>query len=434
MPEIVIFLLIGGAVGFLIGYIWNKFQKIEKSDSIKLNVSSYLVSIGELRVYRAYMKEIVTSVDHVWGDIGKKYFSWMLSEKKLAMVFEFEVDFVYNLLSKDFKVFDDINGVSIKMPRCKYDVKIKDFYFYDEQGTRLKILPEFLSSIFDGGVSEDEKNELVKMAIKQVEENDDKLNFKFNEESRVLKSEGPEVVLDEPLEPAIKKPQFEIVQTQKPAEISEEPELQDSEKVDSLPNIKNEIDQYDKSSRVLTPNNITQPEIDLAQSLESVTETVDELDILKDKIKAQADNVELSPRPKSRPLYISEPNFENKSEGELKEADGSVENQTVTSGIALTNSEVKNLQDAIKICWNVDDASVLADVKLKISMSLKRDGTVYRNSIRLLEASGSNADNQKKAFQTAKRAIIICGVDGYKLPADKYSAWREVEVVFDQTE
>ena len=31
-------------------------------------------------------------------------------------------------------------------------------------------MPEFLSSIFDGGVSEDEKNELVKMAIKQVEE------------------------------------------------------------------------------------------------------------------------------------------------------------------------------------------------------------------------------------------------------------------------
>ena len=163
-------ILIGGAVGFLIGYVWNKFQKKEKSGSNKLNVSSYLVSIGELRVYRAYLKEIVTSVDHVWGDIGKKYFSWMLSEKKLAMVFEFEVDFVYNLLSKDFKVFDNGKGVSINMPRCKYDVKIKDFYFYDEQGTRLKILPEFLSSIFDGGVSEDEKNELVKMAIRQVEE------------------------------------------------------------------------------------------------------------------------------------------------------------------------------------------------------------------------------------------------------------------------
>ena len=163
-------ILIGGIGGFLIGFIWNKMQKKETPNSIKMNVSSYLLRIGELRVYRAYMKEIVTSVDHVWGDIGKKYFSWMLSEKKLAMVFEFEVDFVYNLLSKDFKVLEDQKGLSIKMPKCKYDVKIKDFYFYDEQGTRLKILPEFLSSIFDGGVSEDEKNELVKMAIKQVEE------------------------------------------------------------------------------------------------------------------------------------------------------------------------------------------------------------------------------------------------------------------------
>ena len=162
--------LIGSVIGFLLGFILYQKKNETKSNPVKFNVGSYLTRIGELRVYRAYMKEIVTSVDHVWGEIGKKYFSWMLSEKKLAMVFEFEVDFVYNLFSKDFKVEQNQGGLTVKMPRCKYDVKIKDFYFYDEQGTRLKILPEFLSSIFDGGVSEDEKNELVKMAIKQVEE------------------------------------------------------------------------------------------------------------------------------------------------------------------------------------------------------------------------------------------------------------------------
>ena len=36
-------------------------------------------------------------------------------------------------------------------------------------------MPEFLSSIFDGGVSKDEKNELIEMAIKQVEEISKKL-------------------------------------------------------------------------------------------------------------------------------------------------------------------------------------------------------------------------------------------------------------------
>ena len=163
-------ILIGSVIGFLLGFIWYQKKNKTKSNPVKFNVGSYLTRIGELRVYRAYMKEIVTSVDHVWGEIGKKYFSWMLSEKKLAMVFEFEVDFVYNLFSKDFKVEQNQSGLTVKMPRCKYDVKIKDFYFYDEQGTRFKILPEFLSSIFDGGVSEEEKNELVKMAIKQVEE------------------------------------------------------------------------------------------------------------------------------------------------------------------------------------------------------------------------------------------------------------------------
>ena len=162
--------LIGSVIGFLLGFIWYQKKIKTKQNLVKFDVGSYLTRIGELRVYRVYMKEIVTSVDHVWGEIGKKYFSWMLSEKKLAMVFEFEVDFVYNLFSKYFKVEQNQNGLTVKMPRCKYDVKIKDFYFYDEQGTRLKILPEFLSSIFDGGVSEDEKNELVKMAIQQVEE------------------------------------------------------------------------------------------------------------------------------------------------------------------------------------------------------------------------------------------------------------------------
>ena len=47
-------ILIGGAVGFLIGYIWSNYQKKEKSDSINLNVSSYLLSIKELSVYSLY--------------------------------------------------------------------------------------------------------------------------------------------------------------------------------------------------------------------------------------------------------------------------------------------------------------------------------------------------------------------------------------------
>ena len=74
--------IIGIIIGFIIGFIFYKNRTQDKKESVKVNIGSYLTRIGELRVYRAYMKEIVTSVEHVWGDIGKKYFSWMVSEKK----------------------------------------------------------------------------------------------------------------------------------------------------------------------------------------------------------------------------------------------------------------------------------------------------------------------------------------------------------------
>ena len=86
------------------------------------------------------------------------------------MVFEFEVDFIYDLQSPDLSIKEGIEGISLSMPKCKYDVKIKDFYFYDEQSTRIKLLPEILSNIFEGGSSEEKKNELIKMSIKQVEQ------------------------------------------------------------------------------------------------------------------------------------------------------------------------------------------------------------------------------------------------------------------------
>ncbi len=166
--------LLGIFIGIGIGSILAFIKSNKKAASIKSNksleVSPYLRRIGELRVFRAYFKEIVTSVDHIWGDIGKKYFSWIISEKKLAIVFEFEVDFVYDLQSQDLKVVENPNGLMITMPKCKYDVKIKDFYFYDEQNTRIKLFPEILSSIFEGGSNEEKKNELIQMAIKQVEE------------------------------------------------------------------------------------------------------------------------------------------------------------------------------------------------------------------------------------------------------------------------
>ncbi len=77
----IIGVLIGLIVGGLAGYIIKTIKSKENEKSANFEISPYLSRIGELRVFRAYFKEIVTSVDHIWGDVGKKYFSWFISEK-----------------------------------------------------------------------------------------------------------------------------------------------------------------------------------------------------------------------------------------------------------------------------------------------------------------------------------------------------------------
>jgi hypothetical protein len=270
-----------------------------------------------------------------------------------------------------------------------------------------------------------------------INENDDKLDFEFNEESKVVKSEGPEVVLDEPLEPEIKKPDLEPALKQRAPDISNELKLPDLEKVNKLPDVKNVKTKLKKPSKALKPNSMPQPEINLSQELKIAKGSVEELAVVKDNIDASTDIIISSPRPKSRPRQITKPNFESKSESEIIESavsdasQSSVPQNTLSN--PLTETETDNLQAAIQACWLRDPGSLAEDVKLTVFMSLDRNGRVNPSSIEVVEISGGDEDAQKVAFRRAKIAIISCGKNGYKLPPSKYERWKEIEVVFDPT-
>ena len=95
-------------------------------------------SVGELVVFKAFTKEIVTTAENWLGKVGKKYLTWLMSNMKMAMVFQFEINFWYDLKSSDFKVTDAGQGrFMIAMPKCLYNINIKDISFYDEQSAKL---------------------------------------------------------------------------------------------------------------------------------------------------------------------------------------------------------------------------------------------------------------------------------------------------------
>ncbi len=129
--------------------------------------------IGHLSAFKVYTKEIVTETKHDWGDVGSRYFAWVFSQKKMAMVFEFEIDFRYDLRSADLSIKSVGPGVFlIRMPPCVHEVHLVNVRFYDEQRARLLpwLLPDLLNGFFTKGFGEEEKNRLVAAAKLGAEE------------------------------------------------------------------------------------------------------------------------------------------------------------------------------------------------------------------------------------------------------------------------
>jgi hypothetical protein len=137
-----------------------------------------LRSIGQLSVFKAVTKEIVTETDHSWGSFGKKYLSWVLSNKKMAMIFEFEIDFRYDLRRAEFQIVETGEAAyQLTLPPCMYEVHIRDIHFYDEQGSKFMpwLVPDLLNSFLGVGFSEEDKNNLVRSAKSHAEKEARKL-------------------------------------------------------------------------------------------------------------------------------------------------------------------------------------------------------------------------------------------------------------------
>jgi len=181
---------------------------------------------------------------------------------------------------------------------------------------------------------------------------------------------------------------------------------------------------------------VVEPETEAAQPEAATTE-----------INPEArDDVTLAPaqsvRPKSRPQRQAEAATAPVSEATnavndaLAEAmSGGAETQEDTpapSGVPLTGGEREGLKLAISRCYNVGALSTEAlAVNIYVSVEMARDGKPVIASIKLLRSENGSEAAAKQAYDAARRAIIICGNDGFDLPSEKYDQWKTVEIKFN---
>ncbi len=164
-------LMVGLTVGLLLALlIITVILLLRRKPARRMSIHAtveHMKSIGQLSVFKVVTKEIVTETDHSFGEFGSKYLSWALSRKKMAMIFEFEIDFRYDLRRPEFEIIGaDQGSFIIKMPPCFYEVHIRDIRFYDEQKSKFLpwLLPDLLNGFLGPGFTEEDKNRLVAAA------------------------------------------------------------------------------------------------------------------------------------------------------------------------------------------------------------------------------------------------------------------------------
>ena len=102
------------------------------------------------------------------------------------------------------------------------------------------------------------------------------------------------------------------------------------------------------------------------------------------------------------------------------------------TGPPLSASEREALRVAVSRCWSVGPLSTEAmGTIVTVGVQMNQNGTPVIDTIRLISASGGSNAAAQKVFESARRAIILCGKSGFNLPPEKFGQWQTIEMTFD---
>jgi outer membrane biosynthesis protein TonB len=148
------------------------------------------------------------------------------------------------------------------------------------------------------------------------------------------------------------------------------------------------------------------------------------------KIKPEPKKVDDTPKPPDQPpKKQNSQDFAallNKLTATPKTPPNAKAGPRVVQGIGAANAMTADLADALKSqiyqCWSPPVGAPNAnDLVVDFDLTLNQDGTPARATS---DAMSSGNPYTRAAAEAARRAIFQC--QPYKLPADRYSQWREI--------
>ncbi len=123
--------------------------------------------VGELVVLRAYWSIPAVGEDHVLGDIGRRFLSWLWSKNRSIMIFRFEIRFKYDLRNPGSVMLapGEPGVLEISLGKPAYEISLADVRFYHtEKGQLLDwLLPRALN-IFQSDMDDETRQKILETA------------------------------------------------------------------------------------------------------------------------------------------------------------------------------------------------------------------------------------------------------------------------------
>ena len=123
--------------------------------------------VGELVVLRAYWSIPAIGEDHIFGEVGKKFLSWLWSQNKTIMIFRFEIRFKYNLRDpQSVSVQAGAPGVlDLLIGEPLHEISLADVRFYHtEKGQLLDWLLPRAINIFESDMADQTRQKILDAA------------------------------------------------------------------------------------------------------------------------------------------------------------------------------------------------------------------------------------------------------------------------------
>ena len=123
--------------------------------------------VGELVGLRAYWSIPAIGEDHIFGEVGRKFLSWLWSQNKTIMIFRFEIRFKYDLRDPaSVQVAPAEPGLlEVSLGKPSHEISLADVrFFHTEKGQLLDWLLPRAVNIFQSDMDDQTRQKILEAA------------------------------------------------------------------------------------------------------------------------------------------------------------------------------------------------------------------------------------------------------------------------------